>query len=207
MTRRRSIKVRKGTGRWTAIFALLLAVAAAHATGLEPGPVSDDPIWTDKPVRIDRKTQAYERLAVEPVLVPLRLHPTTRATAFDSASFADRGRLYVLTDAVPVDPKRFCRDTDGSVAVCGQKARIALKRLVAGKGLSCKEDIRFAGVSFVTCSAGGRDLAETLVASGAASAATPRLVRVQEDAMQRKAGIWMDAECRARGRCPSAGRR
>lgn len=189
------------------VLALLLSAVTAQAAGLESGPVSDDPIWTDKPVRIDRKAQAYERLAVEPIVLPLRLHPTARVTVFDSASFADGGRLYVLTDAVPVDPKRFCRDADGTVAVCGQQARIALRRLVAGKSLTCEEDIRFSGVSFLTCSAGGKDLAETLVATGAASAATPRLAGTQEDAMRRKTGIWIDAECRALKRCPPGRRR
>lgn len=187
---------------WALVLVLLLPAAAVHAAGLEPGPVSDDPIWTDKPMRIDRKAQAYERLAVEPIVLPLRLQPTARVTVFDSVSFADGGRLYVLTDAVPVDPKRFCRDTEGTVAICGQQARIALKRLITGKSLTCEEDIRFAGVSFLTCSAGGKDLAETLVANGAASATTPRLAGIQDDAIRRRAGIWIDAECRALGRCP-----
>ncbi len=190
-----------------ALLLLLLSAAAAPAAGLEPGPTSDDPIWTDRPVRVDRKTQGYERLAVEPIVLPLRLHPTVRVTVFDSASFEDRGRLYILTDAVPVDPKRLCRDAAGTIAVCGQQARIALKRLIAGRSLTCKEDIRFAGVSFLTCAAGGRDIAETLVARGAASAATPRLAGPQRDAMREKAGIWIDAACRALGRCPPGRRR
>lgn len=189
--------------RWLAVMLALLAFGAmAHATGLEPGPVSNDPIWTDKPVRVDRKRQTYERLAVATVELPLRIRPTARATVFDSASFRDGGRLYVLTDAVPVDPKRFCRDGSGTVAICGQQARIALKRLIAGKSLTCEQDIRFGNVSFLTCSADGKDLAETLVAAGAASAATARLAPLQQDAMRRGAGIWVDAECRALGWCP-----
>lgn len=46
---------RTGTGRWAAIFFLLAAGTTAHAAGLESGVVSDGLIWTDKPVRIDRK--------------------------------------------------------------------------------------------------------------------------------------------------------
>lgn len=136
-------------------------------------------------------------MAVEPVTLPLRLRPNARVTVLDSTSFADGDRLYVLTDAVPIDPKRFRRDADGTVAICGQQARVAFKRLIAGKSLTCEEDIRFASISFLTCSAGGKDLAETLVANGAATAATPRLAEVQQDALRRKAGVWVDAECRA----------
>lgn len=181
---------------------VLLALAAvAEAAGLAPGLVSDDPIWTDKPVRIDRKKQTYERLAVEPIpLPPLRLRPTTRVTIFDSTSFQEGGRLYVLTDAVAVDPKRFCRGE--LVTACGQQARFSLRRLIVGKRLTCEEDIRFANLSFVTCTAGGKNIAETLVALGAAWAAAPRLAAMQQDAMRRQAGIWVDAECRALGRCP-----
>lgn len=193
---------RTGTGRLAAIFFLLAAGTTAHAAGLEPGAISDGPIWTDKPVRIDRKVQVYERVAVEPIALPLRLRPNARVTVLDSTSFADGDRLYVLTDAVPIDPKQFCRNADGTVAICGQQARVAFKRLIAGKSLTCEEDIRFAGISFLTCSAGGKDLAETLVANGAATAATPRLAEVQRDALRRKAGVWVDAECRALGRCP-----
>lgn len=196
----------KAIRRFVALVFLFAFTATATAAGLEPGLVSDDPIWTDKPVRIDRKKQTYERLAVEPIpLPPLRLRPTVRVTLFDSVSFQEGGQLYVLTDAVAVDPKRFCRGE--IVAACGQQARFALRRLIVNKRLTCKEDMRFASVSFVACTAGGKDIAEKLVALGAAWAATPRLASVQRDAMQRKAGIWVDAECRALGHCLPARRR
>jgi endonuclease YncB( thermonuclease family) len=180
---------------------LLLSIVAAEAAGLQPGPVSDDPIWTDKPVRIDRKTQDYERVKVERKVPPLTLKPTTRVTVFDSSSFQENGRLYVLTGAVAVNPKQLCRGDGGRIAACGQQARLFLKRLIAKRTLACREDFRMGHASFISCSVGEADLAETLVSRGAAWAATPHLDAAQQKAMAQTVGIWIDTQCRARGRC------
>ena len=192
--------------RTMALVLLLLAAAPAAAAELSPAAASDDPLWTDKPVRIDRRKQNYERLAVEHVPIPLRIRVGSRITVFDSASFRAGDRLYVLTDAVGVDPKRFCRGEGGAIAVCGQKARLALRRLVANRTLSCEEDFRVGPASFLTCTAEGKDVAEALITGGAASAATAKRAAAQKEAMRRKAGIWIDAECRSLGRCPPARR-
>ncbi len=190
-----------------ALLLMMLATAPAAAAELRPGVVSDDPVWTDKPVRIDRRKQTYERLAVARITIPLRIRPGSRAIFLDSTSFRDNGRLYLLTDAIAVDAKRFCRSATGTVAVCGQQARIALRRLIANRTLSCNEDFRVGSASFLTCTVGGKDIAETLVARGAAWAATPRLMPVQQEAMKQQAGIWVDAQCRSLGRCPPIRRR
>jgi len=201
---------RKAAERWTRLGAaalVLLSALPAAGGDLRPTLPADTPIWTDRPVRVDRKQQAYERLAVEPVMTPLRLSIGSRVTVFDSASFREKDRFHVLTGAVAVDPKRFCRGADGAIAVCGQQARLALRRLIANRTLICQEDVRIGAVSFLTCTVGGKDIAETLIAKGAAWAATPRYDAAQQEAMRAKAGIWIDDECRALGRCPPGGRR
>ncbi|MGB3811581.1 MAG: hypothetical protein WA950_00015 [Shinella sp.] len=186
---------------------LLLAIVPAKGTERRTDAASADPVWTDRPVRIDRRKQTYTRVAVAPLPTLLRIHVTSRVAVFDSASFEEGGRLYVLTDIVPVDPGRFCRGTAGVIAVCGQQARIALRRRIAGSTLSCKEDYRSGLVSFLTCRLNGKDLAEMLVAAGAGWAATPRLRAAQEKAMAQETVIWRDTQCRTLGRCPPRGMR
>ncbi|WP_439631872.1 hypothetical protein [Shinella sp.] len=190
-----------------ALLLLLVTTMAATAAELLPGAASDDPIWTDKPVRVDRSKQTYERLAVDHVMTPLRIPVSSRVTVLDSTSFRDGGRLYVLTNAVAVDAKRFCRGQGGAIAVCGQKARIVLRQLVANRTLFCEQDFRVGPATFLTCTSGGKDIAQALIAAGAAWAATPEGMAAQQQAMQKKAGIWIDAECRALGRCPPVRRR
>ncbi|MCT7666350.1 thermonuclease family protein [Shinella kummerowiae] len=202
-----STKPNRRAMAWTIAASLLLSWTAAQAAGLQSGPVSDDPIWTDKPVRIDRKTQGYERVKVERKILPLTLKPTTRVTVFDSSSFQEGGDLYVLADAVAVNPKRLCRGDDGHIAACGQQARLFLKRLITNHTLTCQDRFRAGQAVFVSCRAEDKDLAETLVSKGAAWAATPRLAAAQQQAMTRKAGIWIDTECRAVGHCPRQDRR
>lgn len=186
---------------------LLLTIFPAWGTERQTGAASADPVWTDRPVRIDRRKQTYTRVAVAPLPTLLRIHVTSRVTVFDSASFEEGGRLYVLTDIVPVDPGHFCRGAAGVIAVCGQQARIALRRRIAGSTLSCKEEYRSGLVSFLTCRLNGTDLAEALIAAGAGWAATPHLRAAQEKAMAHETGIWRDTQCRTLGRCPPRGTR
>lgn len=181
---------------------MLLPALPARATELHPGVTTSDPVWTDRPVRIDRRKQTYERLAVAAIPIPWRIRVTSRATVFDSGSFSEGGRFYVLTDIVPVDPSRVCRDAPGTIAICGQQARIALRRRIANRTVSCLEDSRSGRLSFVTCRLDGKDLAEALVAAGAGWAGTSRLQAAEEKAVQQKLGIWRDAECRQFRRCP-----
>lgn len=193
-----------------AIATALLCVAStlpAPAAGLQSGTLSGEPIWTDKPVRVDRKTQALERVAVERKTPPLTLRPTTRVKVPDSASFEQDGRFYILTDAVAVPSKQLCRGADQGLIACGQQARIYFRRLIANKTLICREDFRIGPASYVTCAVAETDLAETLVSKGAAWAATTRLMERQKAAMTAGIGIWIDAECRRDGRCPPPKRR
>ena len=189
-----------------ATLALLLATPQALADDRRPALASDAPIWTDKPVRIDRKAQAYERIAVERHIAPWRIRVSPQVAVFDSSSFREDGRLYVLTGAVAVDPKRACRGTD-RITACGLQARLYLKRLIAGRTLVCTEDSRLGTLSFVTCTLQDKDIAATLVEKGAAWAATAALKAKQDEAVHRGIGIWTDTQCRAAARCPPVQRR
>lgn len=195
-------RTENGTGRRsaTAVLLTLLAASAAWAEGLQPGVPADAPIWTDRPVRIDRKAQAYERVVVERGPPSWRIRIASQVAVFDSGSFRQDGRVYVLTGAVAVDPKRLCRG-EGHIAACGQQARLYLKRLITNRTLDCLEDYRAGDLSLVTCRLKDQDLAATLVEKGAAWAATAALAPLQAGAVERGAGIWTDTQCRASGRC------
>lgn len=200
--------VNRTIGRsFAAALLCLAAVFPAQAQGLQSGVLSDDPVWTDKPLRIDRKRQTFERIEVERKVLPLILRPTVHVKVYDGASFEHNGRFYVLTDAVAVHPKQLCRGDDQRLILCGQQARIYFRRLIANHTLTCLEDFRLGATSFVTCAVSEVDLARTLVSKGAAWAATSRLANEQQNALSQKAGIWLDPECRALRRCPPPKRR
>jgi len=184
-----------------ALLILALLAPRSQAEGLRPGLVSSDPLWTDRPVRIDPRKQAFERIEGEQKVRRFILRPTNRVQTFDSASFRDAGHLYVLSDVVAADPRQLCRRDGGSPVACGQQARLFLRRLIMNRALRCLEDFRLGTVVFVTCAIGEVDLAETIVAKGAGWAARPRLAARQQEAIASKAGLWIDAECRAEGRC------
>lgn len=195
--------------RNTAILALAVFAGScampmhARSSGLASGTLSDDPIWTDRPVRVDRKNQNYEPAPVErEKAFPLRIDVSPRVTVFDSASFAENGNIYVLAGAVAVSPRRICRNDKDQISACGQQARLYLKRLISNKTLECEELVRMAAVHVVSCRIAGKDLAETLVLKGAAWSATPQTTALQSESMNQKAGIWSDPRCRALGRCP-----
>jgi hypothetical protein len=201
--RKRQRTGRDRAGELIIVFTLLLVAfwpARAVAAGLQTGLLSNDPVWTDKPVRIDRKKQNYERIVIEKKVPPFSISVSANVNVFDSASFQDKGRIYVLTGAIAVHPKRLCRSSNG-VSACGQQARLYLKRLISRRTLECSEDFRVTGTSFLTCRLGEADVSETLVGKGAAWAATPALKRLQDTAMYQELGIWTDGECRQLQRC------
>ncbi|MCP8895981.1 hypothetical protein KYK29_13695 [Shinella daejeonensis] len=206
-TGKRGRRWRGGVHAVCALILLSLPPAGAPWAGDSGNLRHDEPVWTDRPIRIDRNNQPYERIAVErlPERFPLRI--SSRATVFDSASFRDGGRIYVLTGVVAVDPGRRCRQADGGLAICGQQARVLLRRLVQNVALACEEDFRLATVSFVTCRRQGRDLATVIIENGAGWAALPALAAAQEEAMRMRKGIWADARCRETRRCPPGEKR
>ena len=170
------------------------------------GRSEEQPIWTDKPVRIDRGNQSYERVVAKRAISGTRLSVSARVTVFDSASFSENGQIYVLAGAVPVDPRRLCRGEGNRISACGQQARIFLKRLISNRKLDCAEQIRLGSVHSPNCRLNDTDLAQPLVEKGAAWAATPEMAEVQRQAMTDRLGIWTDSDCLAAARCTGTGR-
>ncbi|SSC67066.1 hypothetical protein [Ciceribacter selenitireducens] len=163
---------------------------------------SQDPIWTDRPVRVDREGQAYERIPglIDPFVTKFRIKP--QAQAFDGGSFRQDGIIFIIADVVAPDPKRICHADDGSIRACGSQSRAFLKSLINRRYLECRSWPIVLDTRMIDCRIGQYRIAETLVASGYVRAARDAgLVAVEQDAMRRRAGLWADAGCRLSQRC------
>ncbi|MBW8285293.1 MAG: hypothetical protein K0M55_17010 [Rhizobium sp.] len=181
---------------------LLLSVAHDGMANDLPYAGSQEPIWTDRPVRVDRAEQRYERVAglFDPFVTKLRIKP--QAQAFDGGSFRQDGSIYIIADVVAPDPKRICHADDGQISACGSKARAFLKSLINRRYLECRAWSVALRTWMIDCRIGHTRIAETLVASGYVRAARDAdLMAVEQDAMRRRAGLWADAGCRLSRRC------
>lgn len=163
---------------------------------------SNEPIWTDRPVRVDRAAQHYERLPglFDAFVTKIRVKPQARA--FDGGSFEQDGIVFIIADVVAPDPKRICHADDGSIRACGSQSRAFLKSLINRRYLECRAWPIALGARMIDCRIGQYRVAETLVASGYVRAARDiDLVAVEQDALRRRAGLWADAGCRQSRRC------
>ena len=85
-----------------------LFVAHGGAAKDLPYAGSPEPIWTDRPVRVDRVSQRYERVPglFDPFVTKIRIKP--QAQALDGGSFRQDGMIFIIADVVAPDPKRIC---------------------------------------------------------------------------------------------------
>jgi hypothetical protein len=108
--------------------------------------------------------------------------------------YAD-GHSLSLYGAVPVGRNRICSSPDGARWACGQRAFIALRRLLEGKAIACRF-MHPAEPPKAACSVGDNDLAQFLLSEGwaeLAEGATEEVyVEAHASAQGRKAGIWAD---------------
>jgi len=100
--------------------AIVSCVAAAHA--------EDDVLWPQKPVRIDRSKQHYERLPALQESIDRRtwLVVPSRITINDSAAFTFDGTTYRIGNIHPISTKRMCTgrtDAEGPLKSSQELAR------------------------------------------------------------------------------------
>ncbi|MBA3043177.1 MAG: hypothetical protein KJ670_24105 [Alphaproteobacteria bacterium] len=167
-----------------------------------PYAASQEPIWTDRPVRVDKAAQQYERVPglFDAFVTKIRVKP--QAQAFDGGSFQQDGMIYIIADVVGPDPKRICHADDGSIRACGSQSRAFLKSLINRRYLECRAWPIASQTVMIDCRIGQYRVAETLVASGYVRAARDAgLIAVEQDAKRRRAGLWADAGCRLSERC------
>ena len=176
---------------------IILVVAAALLAGNAHG--EEDPLWTEKPTRVDRAQQHYERLPAVKIARDSRtwLVVPDRIKVIDSTSFAVGEAVYQIADLKPVKSKRICKAVEGGRWPCGRMASIFLGNLVRGKRLLC--DIEQTGKKLVLshCVIGTRDIGQAIIANGYAAAAKDEaLLAVQTEAQKAKRkGLWRNPEC------------
>lgn len=187
--------------RWaTAGLAALVLLSAGGAVRAQSAAEDGTPVWTDRPVRVDRTSQSYERLKAKPAPVAapdpftLRFSGKSRYAIIDSVTFEEGGKRYRLAglDAVPSD--RICTYPKGGRWACGLRARAALGGLITGRPLRCAPRGTEGDVVEVECRRAGKDVGEALVTSGNALVAgdAERYDEAEHKARGDKAGIWSE---------------
>lgn len=189
---------RAASGMVALVLALSVAPAGAQATL-----PADAPVWTDRPVKVDRQAQDFERLEAKPAPAQdqaqdrftLRFNGRSRYAIIDSITFEEGGRRYRLADLDPVPSDRICSDPQGGRWACGVRARAALGGLITGRPLRCAPRGEDDGVVEVECRHAGRDVGEVLVTSGSALVApdAARYGDAEDRARTERAGIWSEA--------------
>lgn len=182
---------------------LVLPVFMAAVLGMS-AQATDEPIWTTKPVRIDRSKQDYERLPsrnqeqlkVEQERFLLRL--PQQISMKDSGTFLARGKKYVLTGIVPIPLEKVCASQVGSHWRCGRSAAMFSGKLLRGQLLQCAKATREGDVTSLTgCKIGGRGVEVEIVANGQGFAIKADLLLQQTMGAARanRTGVWRDKAC------------
>ena len=180
-----------------AFFCALLCVLGALQPAAGEG---SGPIWTTKPTPVDPAGQDYQRLPATSEPYPLKLRINQMVKVHDSATFEIGKAAYRLAGIDPVDPASICAAEDGSRWPCGVRSRLALRRLVAGRFLDCREAAETPEATMVECRKSGTDIARALVSGGHAFASLDSDYRAEEQtAREAGAGIWRDMTCRIAG--------
>jgi endonuclease YncB( thermonuclease family) len=134
--------------------------------------------------------------------------PATLRAAAGDALVIDAGTLKLgdhvvrlLGLGVPERGQGQCRDSAGATQDCAAAASAALARLVAERDLECQVSATDRmGRAVALCSAGGIELAASLVAAGWAYAergAPVALSSLEAAARAEKRGVWAGASSRA----------
>ena len=154
---------------------LLLVTAMAGIAGHASG---EEAIWTDRPVRINRETQTFERLpdrqvSSAAVEAEKKLHFTPDMRVADSANFANGGRSYRLEGITGLPPNTICRRPDGRRWACGVRGRATLRAMILRRTTRCSEVDADADPVRIRCSMAGKDLSAYLILQRLAEAAPP----------------------------------
>ncbi len=180
----------------------LAACLAASGPAISQSATSDGPVWTDRPVRIDRDSQNFERIGPAPAAAPapaeadrftLRFTSRSAVTVLDSVTFEAQGIRYRLSGLEPVDANRICRRGTGERWACGLRARASLSGLLRSEGVRCAPAGRVDDVEVVECRRLGRDVGEVQVRGGHALVADGGPYAEKEAAAKAASeGVWGD---------------
>ncbi|AAK89330.1 hypothetical protein EN41_00450 [Agrobacterium tumefaciens] len=96
-------------------------------------------LWTTAPVRVDPRSQTYERIATPPDLYPLKMHADQRLRVISSSRFTFKGEEFQLAGVEEIERNRVCTGPDGRRYACGLNAFKALQNRLRGRYLECRE--------------------------------------------------------------------
>lgn len=124
--------------------------------------------------------------------------PAGQARIIDGDTLEVAGERVRLWGVDAPERDQSCEDAAGRPYACGQRAKVALSDLVAGRTVNCDQrDIDRYGRTVAQCSAGGEDLGGRLVREGHALDYTrySRGAYLSDELRARrdKAGVWQGA--------------
>lgn len=160
-------------------------------------PPSPSPVWTLKPIKIDRGLETRER--IEPKVNPAR----TRLVVDQfpglgaDAAFTASGRRWRIAHVALPDRGRTCPYEGGRYWPCGVRAWAFVSGLISGARLMCDPpDAKEGVIAAVDCRLDERPIAEIIVEAGwadAAPAAPDRVVEAARRGVAAKRGIHATA--------------
>ena len=159
-----------------------------------------DGIWTDRPTRIDRSSQTYERIPGIDQRYTLLLKIGGDVRFADGASFERDGIVYLVAGVSAPSPDQLCRTDDGRRFVCGARSRAFLRKTTFGHYLECTPIRLGRYLKLIDCRLGARALSEILVSSGHVRSVSSKFDALEDRAMAQRSGLWADPACRA-GNC------
>ena len=178
---------------------LLVFTGLIFAGDLSVGLASDDVLWPETPIRIDRSKQHYPRLPAVQTAIDRRIliDVPSRIVVIDSARFSANNITYQIADIRGVQPKRLCvNSVDGGRWGCGRMGAILISNLVRGKRLLCDSAARGAVTVLQRCASGKKDVAEEILSRGYGQVSeTSPLAKIQSDARKAGAGLWRNPRC------------
>jgi endonuclease YncB( thermonuclease family) len=114
----------------------------------------------------------------------------------DGDSFRLNGERYRLQDIDAPELHQMCKDAAGRAWACGREARDQLRKLLNQQAVKCEKTNRDRFGRFIAvCRVGGRDIGETMIRNGWATAykgrgLTSRYVTAENEARAARRGLW-----------------
>ena len=181
----------------TACLSVCTVYGAGSAFGADAG---DERLWTDRPVRIDRALQTYERLPPRnhyPRL-PDRIVIGERPDVLDGASFRVDGEIYLFRHISAPPPMALCMGQGGRRWTCGRQSMLQLRMTLVGQTLRCAAQPVANGVSLVDCRSASGDPELIQVTQGLVIANSDRALLEKQDQLRlTHKGLWANDDCRA----------
>ena len=168
--------------RYAAICLLIYSAGAVGLTRANSDALGEEIPWTDRPVRINREQQKFERLpAAEPDSArtsELALPIAKTVRVLDAANFISGGRAYRIEGLKGLQPNQICRDELNRKWACGARSRATLRSmLVKRRTTRCFVEGQSVDPVNLRCMHGGMPLPAFLIARGLAEPAKPKPVR------------------------------